>query len=80
MTVENGTNVAGQAAVIANDLTKKGFKIQSIGSRTPNGVANETTVFYGGRPPPSNADWNSPNQAAAEKVLDQSERARHTRV
>lgn len=71
VTVENGTNVAGQAAVIANDLTKKGFKIQSIGSRTPNGVANETTVFYGGPPPPSNADWNSPNQAAAEKVLDQ---------
>jgi LCP family protein required for cell wall assembly len=71
ITVENGTNIAGQAATIASALTKKGFRIKSIGSRRPDGVANETTVFYGGPPPPANANWNSPSLAAAEKVLDQ---------
>ena len=71
VSVENGTNIAGQAATIATALTKKGFEVQSIGSRTPNGIANETTVFYGGPPPPASANWNSPNLAAAEKVLNQ---------
>ncbi|MFZ1062812.1 MAG: LCP family protein [Acidimicrobiales bacterium] len=71
LSVENGTNITGQAATIAHDLTTKGFRITSIGSRTPDGVANETTVFYGGPPPPANANWNSPNLAAAERVLDQ---------
>jgi LCP family protein required for cell wall assembly len=71
VSVENGTNIAGQAATIANALTKKGFAIQSIASRTPDGTANETTVFYGGPPPPTNANWKSPNLAAAERVLDQ---------
>jgi len=71
VSVENGTNIAGQAATIATALTKKGFEVQSIGSRPPNGIANETTVFYGGPPPPASANWNSPNLAAAEKVLNQ---------
>lgn len=71
VSVENGSNVAGQAAIIASSLTKKGFSIQSVGTRIPDGVANETVVFYGGKKPPANGNWNSPNLAAAEQVLDQ---------
>jgi LCP family protein required for cell wall assembly len=71
VTVENGTNTGGQAAIIANALAKKGFRIHAVGTRTPNGKTNETVVYYGGSPPPANANWNSPSLAAAEKVLDQ---------
>jgi hypothetical protein len=42
-----------------------------VGTRIPDGVANETVVFYGGKKPPANGNWNSPNLSAAEQVLDQ---------
>jgi LCP family protein required for cell wall assembly len=71
VSVENGTNITGQAATIANALAKNGFTISSVASRKPNGVANEAMVFYGGPPPPASANWNSPNLAAAQRVLDQ---------
>ena len=71
LSVENGSNTTGQAATIASDLAKRGFKIQSIGTRTPNGVANVTVVYYGGSPPPLNANWTSPGLAAAQAVLSQ---------
>ncbi len=70
VSVENGSNINGQAATIANALTKKGFKIQSMGTRTPDGPVDETIVWYGGSKPPANANWNSPSLAAAEEVLD----------
>jgi LCP family protein required for cell wall assembly len=71
VSIENGSNIAGQAATIAGDLAKRGFRIQSIGTRTPNGVVNETVVYYGGSPPPLSANWTSANLAAAQEVLNQ---------
>ncbi len=71
VSIENGSNTTGQAATIASGLSKRGFKIQSIGTRTPNGVVNETVVYYGGSPPPLDANWTSPSLAAAQKVLSQ---------
>jgi LCP family protein required for cell wall assembly len=71
VSVENGSNISGQAATIANALTKKGFTIQSKGTRTPDGPVDETIVWYGGKQPPANANWKSPGLAAAQEVLDQ---------
>jgi len=71
VSVENGSNTTGQAAAIAGDLSRRGFTIQSIGTRKPNGVVNETVVYYGGSPPPLNANWTSPSLAAAQEVLRQ---------
>lgn len=71
LTVENGTGVANQAASIANPLRAKGYDVLSTGDVTPDGPVSETIVWYGGPPPPSNGNWTSPAQAAAQSVLDQ---------
>jgi LCP family protein required for cell wall assembly len=71
LTVENGTGVTNQAALIANPLRSKGFDVLSTGDITPDGPVSETIVWYGGPPPPANADWTSPSLAAAESVLNQ---------
>jgi LCP family protein required for cell wall assembly len=71
LTVENGTGVTNQAALIANPLRSKGFDVLSTGDVTPDGPVSETIVWYGGPPPPANSDWTSPALAAAESVLDQ---------
>jgi hypothetical protein len=71
LTVENGTGVTNQAALIANPLRSKGFDVLSTGDVTPDGPVSETIVWYGGPPPPANSDWTSPALAAAESVLNQ---------
>jgi LCP family protein required for cell wall assembly len=71
MTVENGTGVTNQAALIANPLRAKGFDVLSTADVTSDGPVSETVVWYGGPPPPRNGDWSSPNLAAAESVLNQ---------
>jgi hypothetical protein len=43
----------------------------STGDVTADGPVSETIVWYGGPPPPANANWRSPSLAAAESVLDQ---------
>lgn len=69
VSVENGTGVANQAAVIANGLAAKGFVVTSTGNVTPDGPVSESVVWYGGPPPPKNGNWTSPEQADAEAVM-----------
>jgi LCP family protein required for cell wall assembly len=71
LTVENGSGITNQAALIANPLQARGFDVLSTGDVTPNGPVSETVVWYGGPPPPANGDWTSPSLAAAESVLTQ---------
>jgi LCP family protein required for cell wall assembly len=71
LTVENGTGITNQAAEVANPLRAKGYDVLSTGDVTPDGPVSETTVWYGGPPPPKSGNWNSPAQAAAQSVLDQ---------
>ncbi len=71
LSVENGTSIANQAALVARQLSNKGFDIKSTGNVTPDGPVSETVVWYGGSPPPANGDWTSPGLAAAESVLAQ---------
>jgi LCP family protein required for cell wall assembly len=73
VSVENGTGVTNQAAAIANPLHNRGFDVVSTGDVASNGPISETVVWYGGPPPPTNADWISPNLAAAQTVLAQLE-------
>ncbi len=69
VTVENGTGVTNQAAVVANPLHRLGFDVVSTSDVTPDGPVSETVVWYGGSPPPANGDWKSPQLAAAQAVL-----------
>lgn len=71
LTVENGTGITNQAALIANPLRARGFDVLSTGDVTPDGPVSETTVWYGGPPPPKSGNWTSPGLAAAEAVIDQ---------
>jgi LCP family protein required for cell wall assembly len=71
ISVQDGTGVASQAALIATQLRVKGFNVTSTGTDTPVGAVAETVVWYGGAPPPANGDWTSPAQAAAEAVQAQ---------
>jgi LCP family protein required for cell wall assembly len=71
LSIENGTGVASQAAVVASELTAKGFKIKSTSDVTPVGPVSETVVWYGGPKPPANGNWTSPAQADAQAVLAQ---------
>lgn len=71
LTVENGTGVTNQAAQIANPLRARGYDVLSTGDVTPDGPIAETVVWYGGPPPPTNGNWSSPDQAAAQSVLQQ---------
>ena len=71
ISVDNGTGIANQAALIARQLSAKGFDVRSTATVTPDGPVSETVVWYGGSPPPANGDWTSPGLAAAESVLAQ---------
>ncbi|MGD0054620.1 MAG: LCP family protein [Acidimicrobiales bacterium] len=71
VSVENGTGIANQAALVARLLRAKGFDIRSTGDVTSDGPVAETVVWYGGSPPPAHGDWTSPGLAAAQSVLAQ---------
>lgn len=71
ISVQDGTGVASQAALISSQLAAKGFDVLSTGADVPVGSVSETVVWYGGPPPPPNGAWNSPALADAQAVLDQ---------
>lgn len=71
ISVQDGTGVASQTALISTQLGAKGFHILSTGADVPVGSVSETVVWYGGPPPPPNGAWNSPALADAQAVLDQ---------
>jgi len=73
ISVENGSGIANQAAIIAAGLTSKGYRVLAVGDRTPTGPIPETMVWYGGTPPPDNADWKNPGLEAAQSVMSQIE-------
>ena len=73
ISIENGTDTANQASLIADPLEAKRFDVISTGDVTPNGPVAETVVYYGGPPPPANGNWHSPSLAAAQAVLAQLE-------
>ncbi len=45
----------------------------ATGDRTPTSPIPETMVWYGGTPPPHNADWKNPELEAAQSVMSQIE-------
>ncbi len=67
--VVDGTGVASQAALVTRQLAAEGFRVAATGNRTPDGVVDETVVWYGGPPPPANGDWTSPALAEAQRVF-----------
>jgi LCP family protein required for cell wall assembly len=69
--VVNGTGVASQSALVSRQLEAKGFHVAATGIRTPDGLVNETVVWYGGPPPPANGNWTSPALAEAQAVFSQ---------
>jgi hypothetical protein len=71
ISVQDGTGVASQAALISTQLAAKGFHVLSTGADVPVGAISETVVWYGGPPPPPSGAWNSPALADAQAVLDQ---------
>jgi LCP family protein required for cell wall assembly len=71
ISIQDGTGVASQAALISSQLAVKGFRILSTGADVPVGAVSETVVWYGGPPPPASGAWNSPALADAQSVLDQ---------
>lgn len=73
ISVENGSGIANQAATIAAGLTSRGYHVSTTGDRTPTGPIPETMVWYGGTPPPDNADWKNPRLEAAQSVMSQIE-------
>ena len=73
ISVENGSGLTQQATTIAAGFTAKGYRVLTIGDRTPTGPIPETVVWYGGTPPPQNADWKNPGLEAAQLVMSQIE-------
>jgi LCP family protein required for cell wall assembly len=71
ISVENGSGVTNQAGTISAGLKAKGYNVTSIGDRTPTGPLTETVVWYGGTPPPDNANWVNPGLEAAQSVMGQ---------
>ncbi|MGA2294525.1 MAG: LCP family protein [Acidimicrobiales bacterium] len=71
LSIDNGTGIANQAALVARQLGNKGFVVKSTATVRPDGPVSETVVWYGGTPPPANGNWTSPGLAAAESVLAQ---------
>jgi LCP family protein required for cell wall assembly len=71
MSVENGTGAANQAAIVAHQLHGKGFDVTATGSTTPVGTTSETTVWYGGPPPPKHGAWNNDGLFDAERVMSE---------
>jgi len=68
ISVENGSNTPGQASTIQHGLSAQGFRVTSIGTRTPVGIANETVIWYGGAAPPAGGNWVNPGLEAAQAV------------
>jgi LCP family protein required for cell wall assembly len=73
ISVVNGTGIPNQQTAIALQLTHEGFQVTQTGARTPVGTTSETVVWYGGPPPPANADWHSASLEAALRVMSQIE-------
>jgi LCP family protein required for cell wall assembly len=71
ISVENGTGVTNQAAIVASQLGHKGYRVTSTGNLDPPATTSETTVWYGGPPPPTNSDWHDPSLEYALRVLTQ---------
>jgi LCP family protein required for cell wall assembly len=69
MSVDNGTGATNQATIVAHQLESKGFDVTSTGTTTPVGTTSETTVWYGGPPPPKHGAWNNPALFDAERVM-----------
>jgi LCP family protein required for cell wall assembly len=69
LSVENGTGVTSQGALVATQLSAKGFRVVATGTVTPVGPVSETVVWYSGPPPPAKGNWTSPALAAAEAVF-----------
>jgi LCP family protein required for cell wall assembly len=69
ISVEDGSVIPNQQTTVAAQLTRKGFHVTSTGVRTPVGTTAETVVWYGGPPPPANADWHSASLEAALRVM-----------
>jgi len=73
ISVQNGSGITNQAASISAGLTAKGYHVSAMGDRTATGPITETVVWYGGTPPPDNADWKNPGLEAAQSVMSQIE-------
>ncbi len=73
ISVESGSGIANEATTIAPGVTSKGYRVLATGVRTPTGPIPETMVWYGGSPPPDNADWKNPGLEAAQSVMSQIE-------
>ena len=73
ISVENGSGIANQAQSIATGLDAKGYRVSAVGDRSPTGPLTETVVWYGGAPPPANANWTNPGLEAAQSVMSQLE-------
>lgn len=58
---------------MANGLRAKRYRVAAVGDRTPTGPLTETVVWYGGAPPPANANWKNPGLEAAQAVMNQLE-------
>ena len=73
ISVVDGSVVPNQQTTVAAALAHKGFHVTSTGVRTPVGPSAETVVWYGGPPPPKNADWHSASLEAALRVMTELE-------
>ena len=73
LSVENGSGITHQAQSVATGLIAKGYRVSSVGERIPTGPLTETVVWYGGTPPPANANWKNPGLVAAQSVMSQLE-------
>ncbi len=69
ISVENGTGLSNQAAIVAQALGHKGFSVNQTGNRAAVGTPEETFVWYGGPPPPAEGNWKSASLAAALRVM-----------
>jgi hypothetical protein len=73
VSVENGSGIALQAQNVAAGLAAKGYRVSTVGERTPTGPLTETVVWYGGAPPPVNANWKNPGLEGAQSIMGQLE-------
>lgn len=73
ISVVDGSDVPNQQTTVATELAHKGYHVTSTGVRTPVGTSAETVVWYGGPPPPANADWHSASLEAALRVVTELE-------
>ena len=71
VSVVDGAAAPSQAALVARQLTAKGFHVVSNGTTTPVGPVSETVVWYGGPRPPAHGNWTSPALEAAQAVFSE---------